>query len=668
MAVIQLEIQSKTPYEGGREFGAGGAYERLDGLIHFGVDPGSTANREIVDLDKAERGADGLVHFQSDFCLLQPVDVQRSNRRLLFDVANRGRRNLTGIFNRASRPQLATEAIDPGDGFLMRRAWTLAWCGWQWDVVRSPALMGLEAPQALENGAPIEGQVLVQFQPVSRLADHLLCDRVHRPYAAADVSQPDAVLEVRDWLDGPATVIPRERWRFAQERDGRVMEDEASVWLEDGFEPGRFYEVVYRTKTCPVVGAGLLAVRDAASFLKNGSESEGNPCAGRIDRTFGYGVSQTGRFLRHFLYLGLNLDEQRRQVFDGLLPHVAGARRGQFNHRFAQPSQQNTPDFGHLMPFTAGDQTDPVTGVSDGLLHRQRKTGGVPKIIATNSGAEYWRGDGSMLHTDISGTHDVEPPEEMAIYYLAGAQHTRGALPLTTTNLLDGSRGTNPFNVVDFAPLLRAALVNLDHWVTEGVAPPPSVFPRLSDATAVPVEDVIHAYEELAITRVPDSGRLKKLRRLDLGPRAAQGIGRYPAEPGAAYRTYMPAVDADGNELGGVRLPDTAVPLATYTGWNPREPATGGRGQIIDMLGSTVPFAPSAAERRLGSGKTDPRPAIAERYRDREDYLGRVRLAAEELARQRYVLDEDVDLLVDTASDRWDTFAGVGVATTSSGS
>lgn len=655
MAVERLEIRSRTPYENGQEFGAAGAYERLDGIIHFAVDPLAPANAAVTDLDKAERRPDELVHFSADFCMLQPADPARSNRRLLFDVVNRGRRNLTGIFNQASRPQIPTEQIDPGDGFLMCHGWTLAWCGWQWDVIRSPALMGLDAPQAIDNGRPIEGQVEVQFQPVEPMRSHSLCDRVHHPYAAADIRDSEATLAVRDWLDGPQTVIPRDRWHFARDEDGQPVEDDSSVWLDTGFEPGRFYEAVYRTRVCPVVGTGLLAVRDTVSFLRYSEAAQyENPCSGRIDRAYGYGVSQTGRFLRHFLYLGLNIDEHGRQVFDGLLPHVAGARRGQFNHRYAQPSQQNTPDFGHLFPFTADDQIDPVTEETDGLFRRQRALGGVPKVIATNSAAEYWRGDGSLLHTDPAGTRDVEPPDEMRIYLLAGVQHTRGTLPLTSTNPLDGSRGAHDFNVIDYAPLVRAALVNLDRWVSSGQEPPASVFPRLADRTAATAAEVIDAYRGLSVAKTPRADRLKQMRRLDLGPESAHNVGRYPAATGEPYTTYVSAVDADGNEIGGVRLPDVSVPLATYAGWNPRHPETGGEGQIIDMLGSTLPFAATAEERQA---RSDPRPSIAERYRDRDDYRAQVRGAVDELVQQRFILAEDVELLVKTATDRWDAFA-----------
>jgi hypothetical protein len=659
MAVTALEIHSCAPYLGGAPFGEAGPYERLDGSIYFAVAPDHPANAGIVDLDLAPRDADGRVHFNADFCLLRPADPARGNRRLLLDVNNRGGKTVPGGFNRAPREPVPTERIDPGDGFLFRRGWTVVWCGWQWDVPRSPARMGLEAPAALADGRPIPGQVAVTFQPAAPIRDRLLSDgtggRIHQPYPAADVDDPDAVLTVRDYPDAPRTIIPRDRWRFARDEDGRPVPDDSHVWMAEKFEPGRFYEVVYRTRICPVVGTGLLAVRDAASFLRYGDDAD-NPCAGRIDRAFAYGASQSGRFLRNFLYLGLNTDEQDRQVFDGILAHIAGGRRGEFNHRYAQPSVQYTLSFGHLMPFSPDEQTDPLTGRTDGLLSRQRARGGVPRIFFTNTAAEYWRGDCSLLHTDLTGTRDVEPPPEVRVYHFAGTQHGSGALPLTSVSALDGTRGMHCFNTIDYSPLVRAALVNLERWATAGEEPPPSTFPRLADGTAVRREEVLDTFRTIPAATVPRPERLRTVRRLDLGPDAARGIGRYPAKMGEPYPTLVSAVDADGNETAGVRLPDVAVPLATHTGWNPRHPESGGEGQIMDMMGSAIPF-PATAEERRRMG--DPRPAIDERYRDRDDYLARVRAAATELVRQRYVLAEDVDLIVDLAGSRYDAFRKV---------
>jgi hypothetical protein len=659
MPVTRLEVRSRGPYESGAEFGEARAYERIDGVLHFAADPQSPANAAIVDLARAERDAGGRVRFLADFCLLQPVEPERANRRLLFDVVNRGRKTVIGGFNRSSRELEPSERIDPGDGWLMRNGWTVAFCGWQWDVVRGGPLMGLEAPQALEGGRPIAGKVLVTFQTAQRMADHLLADRVHQPYPAAHPDDAEATLSVRDWPDGPATEIPRERWRFARAEGGRPVADPTRVWLDGGFEPGRIYEAVYRTSICPVVGTGLLAVRDCVSFLRFASAAERNPSAGRIEYAYASGASQSGRFLRTFLYHGLNLDEQGRQVFDGLLPHIAGARRGQFNHRYAQPSMQYGHGFGHLPPFSWNDQTDPLTGATDGLLRRQRALGGVPRIVEMNSSAEYWRGDASLLHTDMAGTRDVEPPEEVRLYHVAGSQHVVGAPPLTNVSAIDGSRGAHAFNVVDYSPLRRATLVNLDRWVSARVEPPPSRFPRLADGTAARAGEVVAAVGAFPGATQPAADRLRTIRRVDLGPLAVEGVGSFPAKTGEPYVTYVAAVDADGNERGGVHPPDVEVPVATYTGWNPRHADSGGGGQIMDMLGSTLPFVATASQRRQAG---DPRPSIAERYRDREEYEARVRAVAQQLAAERYILPEDVDLAVRLAVRRYDAFAAVPAA------
>ncbi|MCA1724400.1 MAG: hypothetical protein LC748_09185, partial [Thermomicrobia bacterium] len=347
MAVTRLEIRARRPYAEGMTFGEAGAYERIDGTMHFAVDPAHPANALIVDLDRAARDDAGRVRFSADFCLVQPVDPAKANRRLLFEVLNRGRKLVPRMFNHAAPTPVPTEAIDPGDGFLLRHGWTLAWCGWQWDVIKSAALMGLDAPEALNDaGQPIAGQMLLQFQPNARSHNKLLADRIHQPYPTADVNDQDAVLTVRDWPDGPRTTIPRDRWQFA--RGGtEPTPDDTHIWLGTEFTPGKVYEVIYRTRRCPVIGAGLLAVRDCAAFLRHSDAAE-NPCAGRINRAYAFGMSQSGRFLRHFLHLGLNVDEAGRTVYDGMNIHVAGARRGEFNHRYAQPSEMHAQMFGHL--------------------------------------------------------------------------------------------------------------------------------------------------------------------------------------------------------------------------------------------------------------------------------------------------------------------------------
>lgn len=650
MAVVELEIQHREPYAGGAEFAGAGSYERLDGVITYAIDPANPANAPIVDLDKAPTDADGRVRFTGDVCILSPSDPSTGNRRALIELPNRGRKLGPRQFNRADSEVPPTRNIPAGDGFLFRHGYYVVWIGWQWDVFRDDALMGIEAPEALIDGRPISGQTVVEIHPNVRETTRLLANRLHIPYSTADLDDQDASLYVRDWEDGPDSVIPREQWRFAREEEGQAVPSADHIYLESGFEPGKLYHLVYSTSGAPVVGAGLLAAREIASFLKY-DDSDRNPLAGLVDHTFSFGMSQTGRMQRHYLSLGLNLDEDERQAYDGMLIHVAGGRRGEFNHRFGQPSVQSTPNFGHRFPFADDPLTDPLTGETSGLLDVQRERGGVPRIFYINTSAEYWRGDCALIHIDPAAEHDLSPSADSRAYLFAGTQHGPGTVPQGRLNTNDGAMGRYGFNTVEYSPLLRAALLNLDRWVTEGVEPPPSQHPRLEDGTATSRASVLHGFTPLPDMALPDPDRLPVLRTVDLGPDAAQGVGSYLAEEGRSYPALVSAIDEDGNEVAGIRLPDLSVPLGTHTGWNPRAPETGAPEQIMPMQGFSLWFAVDAA-RRVASG--DPRPAILERYRDREDYLARVRDAARDLVDQGYVLDEDIPLIVADAAERWD--------------
>jgi hypothetical protein len=649
MAVVDLRIDSREPFADGQEFGEVGAYERIDGEITFAVDPGNAANQAIVDLALAPRDRDGRVRFRADVSLLLPRDPGRGNRRLLVDLVNRGRK-LTGRLNRAPGPESASRAGHPGDGFLFHRGWSVASIGWQWDVLRDGALLGLEAPPVLVDGLPASDQNIVEIRPNFPQRTFLLANRNHQPYPVARLDDPAAALHVRDYEDGPDSIVPRQQWQFARETvDGEAVPSREHIFMKAGFEPGKCYHLVYEATDARVVGAGLLAFRDVAAFLRRPSPL--NPAPQGFVRSYGFGVSQTGRMLRHFLYLGLNLDEEGRQVYDGLLVHVAGGRRGEFNHRFAQPSVQSTPGFGHLFPFADDDAEDPFNGRSDGLLKRQRQLGGVPRVIYTNTSAEYWRGDGALAHIDASGQRDLESAQETRIYHFAGTQHVAGALPQTYRDPNEGTRSRYGFNVVDYIPLLRAALVNLDRWASEGVEPPPGQHPTLADETLTEPAEVLSTIGALPDLHPPDPARLWRLREMDLGPDAERGIGRYPVAEGRAYPALVPAVDADGNELSGVRLPDLTVPIGTHAGWNPRHPDTGAPEQIIPMMGFTRFFPATRAGRERTA---DPRPSIEERYASRDAYLALVHNEAVKLAEQRYILEEDVDLVVANAADRYD--------------
>lgn len=549
MTAIRLDVHTRMPVLGGRPFGPAGAYEKIAGTLTLAVDPSHPSHRTITDLALAPRNAQDAVECATDFYLLKPVDARAGNGTLLLDVPNRGRKMAVSLFNSTPRVNDPTTAEDFGNGFLLRQGYSVVWSGWQHDVPREDGMMALTVPVA-RAATPITGVVRCQFRPNAPTDVLPLADRYHIPTLAADLDDPAAHLTTRDHLGAAAVAVPRSGWRFARSEGDRLVPDRGHVHLRGGFVPGTIYDLVYRAQDPPLVGLGLLAVRDTAGFLRFASAADGNPCAGALQRAYAFGISQSGRFLRHFLYLGLNGDEAGRRVFDAVIPHVAGARRGEFNMRWGQPSLNATDSVGSLFPFTDKEQTDPVSETRGALLGRLRASGRMPKIFTINSSAEYWRGDASLIHTDVEGRRDVEPPPDVRIYHFAGTQHTPGAIPPPLADPNTGGRGAHPFNVVDYTPLLRAALVNLDRWVTAGVEPPPSTFPRLADGTAVPAESTAPVFRGIPGVRFPE--RVPRPARLDFGPDWPRGIvSELPPKTGAAYPTFVSAVDADGNELAG---------------------------------------------------------------------------------------------------------------------
>lgn len=621
MAVREIEVLEREPYCNGEPFGDGPAYERIDGIVRYAVDPSNPANARIADLARAARDDDGSVRFSGDFTILAPLGG--GNGAALLDVPNRGGRVAPRMFNLAPLDE-DPRSIDPGDAYLFRHGWTVAFCGWQWDVPRDQGRMGLVPPLVPD---PDGGRMQLRYQIGSDESGLLLTDQHvgvgpnHMPIPPAVLNDPAAQLMVRDTPYGEATLLPRETWILEEDR----------VRIEGGFQAGLIYDLLYVPRECPVVGAGLLAMRDFAVCLK-GPSSPAEP----VTHVIGEGVSQCGRFLRTFLYNGLNVDERGEQAFDGLEIHVAGGRRGEFNHRYAQPSVQPTPSFGHLFPHADNPQTD-AAGVTAGLLDVQRERGGVPRIFYTDTSAEYWRGDAGLTHLDVNTGKDVDFPDNARRYLFASSQHGAGVLPQLRESMY-GPAG-NGLNVIDYRPLIRAALENLRLWVQENREPPPSAYPRLSDGTAVSREQVLAAQEKVPGLACPTPDGLNRIRPLYLGPRTDAGVGEHPAAPaGETYESVVAAVNQDGNEMAGIAMPDVTVPVGIHTGFNPRHVDAGGAGQLLEYVGSTV-FFPAADIERL--------------YGDRGAYLDLVRQAAEQLVRERYLLAEDVDLCVALAGERY---------------
>jgi len=573
--------------------------------------------------------------------MLKPVDPARGNGRLFYEVGNRGGKSILATFQKATgSPDPATEA-EFGDGALMRQGFTLLWMGWQWDVPERPGTMRMEMPIAADNGRRITGLVRGNFILNERAATAPLADRNHLAYPVLDPASAENTMTVRDEPTAKGTLIPRATWHFT---------DPGTVALDGGFEPGRIYDVVYRSADPRVVGLGLSGTRDLVSFVKY-DKSDANPARG-VTLAIGWGVSQSGRFLRHFVYQGFNEDEQGRRVFDGVFDQVGGAGRGSFNHRFGQASRDALQYFNilfpvDLFPFTDGPERDPESGAVDSLLARAERTSTSPKIFHLLTNSEYFNRAGSLVHADPTGTTDAVLPASTRVYMIASAPHGPGPFP-PKSNIGGGMVGRAALNPLNYSPAVRALFRALDRWVTDGVEPPPSALPRLADGTLTSPDRA--GWPAIPGYQLPQ----QPLRafHLNFGPDWSKGIVSVePPEVGAAFVVRVPAVDTDGNVRAGIRLPDIAVPLATQAGWNYRDASIGAPARLAGEIGSYIPFARTRADRERAN---DPRLSIEERYRNRDEYVGKFAAAALDLVERGYLLQEDVADLLRHAVEHYD--------------
>ena len=639
--VVRVEIASRADVLAGREFGARGAYETLVGKIYFAVDPRNRANRIVTDIDLGPKSAAGKVEFSSDFYLIKPKDPARGNGTLLYEVSNRGGKGMMGFFHRGGGGLNPQSAEDFGDGFLLEQGFTLLWLGWQFDPPERDGLMRVYAPIArAADGKPIQGLVRSDFVVTETSREASLADRNHIAYRVADAEDRATVLTVRDSREGERRVIPRDQWRFTEDGKG--------VRLTAGFEPKKIYEVVYRSQDPPLVGVGPAAIRDTVSRMKYGALPELGLPQGAIKRAIGFGISQSGRFLRTFLFYGFNADEAERKVFDGVMPHVAGGGRGSFNHRFAQPSRDAHPyiNFFHptdIFPFTDLPQRDPETGLEDGLQTHAMKPEVRPRVFYTNSSYEYWGRAASLIHTTIDGRGDAPLPDNVRVYLLSAGQHGVAGFPPSRTI---GQQANNP---LDYRWPMRALLLAMNKWIEDGTEPPPSAYPRVADGTLVPPEKLAFpALPSINVARTPH-----RAYRADYGPDfISKGVvSQEPPKLGSAYPILVPQVDSDGNELAGIRVPELSVPVATYTGWNLFNERSGPTDVVASMQGSFIPLPATRAD---ASRARDPRKPVAERYASRAEYLAQITRAANALVKGRYLLAADVPKLVEQAGTRWD--------------
>jgi len=608
--ITSIEVTARAPFVGGAVFGDVGAYERLDGTAIGEIDPTRPGNRDIVNIDKARRNARGRIEYRSDICILRPADPQRGNGRILYEVNNRGRMllfaNLCGG-KAGNQPQIAA---DVGNALPLRRGFTLVCSGWDPGAPRANGGLGLDAPVATDNETPIVRRIREEFISGTRGG---ALERFRLSYETASLDPREARLTVRRTQTAPRHEVSA--WHFIDARTVHL--------LPDGMlpEPGSIYELQYQATRPRVLGIGFAATRDIISHLRH--TTAGRDLTGRpIEHALAFGISQAGRYLRDHIAQGFNLDENGARVFDGVFTHVAGIGRVFHNTEFGQPARTRTwhedHDFPEVQfPFSAATLDDPIGGGRGALL---RGDDSDPKFIETNTSTEYWQKGASLLHTDPDGTRDVELPANMRGYYLPGTQHGgKAGMPR------DAGPCTNPRNWHDPMPAVRALFIALDEWVVNGREPPPSRLPRIADGSLVPAESV--SWPNLALLVPPHAPD-------DVAP---LGDWTNPQPPTRTWRALVPQVDADGNEVAGIRLPDIAVPRGTHTGWNLYK-APLPQGELADREGTFLALAATLADRRQFG---DPRPSLAERYPTHEAYVAQVQQAVEALQHDRLLLEED---------------------------
>jgi len=619
--VVRVEITSREVVSDAAEHGRYGPYEVIKGIIYLEVDPDEAANALIADLKLAERNERGMVEFSTDFELHKPVNAELGNRRLLYGVNNRGNKFAEYHFRAGA-----------GKNWLRSQGWSYVWCGWNCDVIPSEHKLNINVPVATESGETITGKIyceMISYEDTV-VYSHPLVWGGSIAYLPASMDDPTAVLTMREYRWEDPVAVPREGWSFARMEDGQVVADPGQLYIKDGFKPGWLYDLVYTGKDPKVTGLGMAAIRDVVAFFRYEAADEAglaNPLAGMVEHTYAWGHSQSARLLNHFVYQNFNGDEQGRIVFDGVIGNCGGGGKGQFNSRFAQMTRHGSHHEDNLypidfFPFTTVEQYDPITGERGDGIGMGRASGTNPKIFYINSSTDYWTRAASLLHTDVEGKTDAAIDPEVRIYSVAGRAHVDDRIGI----------------------LGRALLTAMDQWVSEGVEPPESQIPRISDGTLVDLDTWKKAFPDIPGVGTPPS--YYQPYRLDPGSRwDSEGIADHvPPTTGLRYVALVPQVDRDGTEIAGIKLPEIAVPLATFTGWNLR-PAWYSR-TIGRNTGVIWSLARTKKERKRNG---DPRKSIAERYRPKEEYLSQVTVCLAELKQQRFLLDEDHDILLKQA-------------------
>jgi hypothetical protein len=630
-SVVRLEITKVEP--------AGPGHEKVSGKAYGELDPADPKNAVITDIQLAPRNERGKVEYVATFSLVKPRDMAMASGVLVYTVVNRGNGN----------------AAPHPDGHV-----TLV-SGWQGDVVPTAENQTIRVPVAKNrDGSSITGPLLLRFTNLKGNTTALMIPRGQpSPYPPASLDTAKASL-VSAISESEATgtktglvKIPSTDWAFADCTTTPFpgKPDPSRICMKNGFDPALLYELQYTVKDPLVLGIGLAATRDLGSFFryeKQDASGTANPVAGRITHAISEGSSQSGTFLKLSLLLGFNQDERGRIVWDGMNPHIS-ARFTDLNRRFAFPGGLVWPyELGHEGPvwWTKWEDTARQRPAAS-LLDRCLATNTCPKIAETFGAAEVWGLRQSFTLVGTTAKADIPIPANVRRYYFAGVSHGGGpgGFAVATNPVPSCALSSNPAPV---GPMRTALLKGLAAWVTKDTPMPASKYPSIADGTLVANTTAAMGFPTIPGKPSPE-GLQHALINYDLGPHF-----RYNDQSGVVaklpvVKSTLPQlvvrVDADGNELAGIRSPLLMAPLGTYTGWNV---TTSGvyKGQLCiggSPIGGFIPFAKTKAD-RVASG--DPRLSLEERYTDHDGYVKAVKTASDQLVRDGYLLRDDAAAMV----------------------
>jgi Alpha/beta hydrolase domain len=646
--VTKINITTQeSPTYGGFSFPGVGQYEKIAGTMTAEISPTDAHNAGIVDLALAPRLPDGNVQYSFAFYILKPIDLTKGNHKIFYEAPNRGGK-LSGTFNQTTGGNDPATTSNPGGAFLNPQGYTLAYSGWDQAAGQNSAAFNstITLPVAKNaDGTSITGPVYDYIEN-----DNATTMTSTLTYTPNSLDQTQAQLTVKAHLNDVPTVIPASGWAYTKVTTGVITNDGTAIQLlpaGTAFAQGSIYEFTYTGKDPTVNAIGFAAVRDFASFLRYATADDAgtpNPMAGDVQRIYTYSVSQPTRMLNDFVSLGFNADESNRKVFDGVDKWIGAADGINMNLRFSQPGRTERNRQHHLyqegvFPFANTMMTDPITGKTDSRYAKCTASNTCPVAVEIYSANEYWVKAASLFHTDPAGTIDVAPNPIAPIYFMSSHQHGTGN---------GAAKGAcQQFqNPIDSTPVHRALLVAMDQFITNGTPMPPSMLPTFATGTLVTPATVVSKFPKIPGVTVTGLESTRYL--FNYGPRMAQGIMDinppvitipYENNPlnGKIYPSFVPMVDADGNDVAGFKMPEVAVPLATYTGWALRSAAFG-LNDGCEGTGQQIAFAPTAAA-RAASG--DPRLSIQERYGSFSGYYYTLLFAIDNMVAQRMLLPAD---------------------------